>query len=327
MLTKCVNCQFYVRNDDEYCLNCGFLKPAITKDDVVFNVNRAGIWFLLLTILSYPFFVLISSGKNIVFLSISALVLAVLFGLLSSMIFEIIFEFRTSETNYDRRKNGSQDNLQNKNKIIQNRISDLLFRLKGIDAVLEKITDNDGQNLLSVRQTLLSAREIVSSQIARYEIQNQKIELVRLQNSVLPFIFSLDDLNDFQIENGLVTAGNNKTEVGKLKQKLAIIDEDNLPVQTLNEKRHFLSQLQETENSCAKLREALLSKQAAQALKGIAPIEENLKLPSLSDAVHSAETFNLQATLTDFSESFEELEREYKRVRAESKASEKLLEN
>jgi hypothetical protein len=221
----------------------------------------------------------------------------------------------------------NEHNLTFKDKIIEDRIIELNKRQQRIDTILDKIKETDGQNLQEVRHKLLSAREIGISQFARYELQKQKIELVRLQNSVSPYLLSLHRLNEFETENGLVAIETTKTEVNKIRQNLTNYVAIEFPAHTLNEKEHFLSQLSETENSCEKLREALLRKQAARALQGISPIEENLKLPSAKEIVHSAETFNVHTTLTDFSESFEELEREYRRVRAENEVSQKLLED
>lgn len=69
-----------------------------------------------------------------------------------------------------------------------------------------------------------------------------------------------------------------------------------------------------------------MSRQAARALQDIQSIEENLKIPDAKEIVHAAESFNIEVTLTDFSESFAELESEYKRLQAEDEVGQKLLE-
>ena len=68
------------------------------------------------------------------------------------------------------------------------------------------------------------------------------------------------------------------------------------------------------------------AKQAAHALAGIYSPEETLNLPDTKDLAHAAETFDIQTTLTDFSESFDRLEREYKRLKAEDEVSRKFLD-
>jgi hypothetical protein len=54
-------------------------------------------------------------------------------------------------------------------------------------------------------------------------------------------------------------------------------------------------------------------------------MRENLHLPGVKELVRESDIFNIQTTLTDFSESFEELEREYRRLKAEEETGEKLL--
>ena len=196
-----------------------------------------------------------------------------------------------------------------------------------LDSILSQISDNSSQQLKAMHPKLLLAREIVISQFARYELQKQKIELVRLQNGVSPYFFALHQLNEFETANGLVTIENTRTEINKTRQRLTNYVAVEFPKQTLQEKENFLEQLSQTDNSCEKLREALLSRQAACALHDISPLQEHLQLPNAEEIVHAAESFNIQTTLTDFSESFEELEHEYKRLRAEEEVSQKLLDS
>ena len=215
--------------------------------------------------------------------------------------------------------------LDNKEKTIKRRISELTKRSKQIDLVLDRIKQNDTPQLQETRKKLLSAREIVTGQYARYELQAKKIEIARLQNSVLPFLNNLHRLNEFETENGLMTIENTKHEVEKIRQNLTLFYAIEFPKAVQPEKENFLNQLEETEDSCDSLREALLSKQAARALRGISPIEENINAPSSKEIAHAVETFNIQSTLTDFSESFEELENEYRRLRAENDVGKNLL--
>jgi hypothetical protein len=217
-------------------------------------------------------------------------------------------------------------NLTEKQKIIENRANELNSRGQKIDAVLDKIKETDSRRLQDVRARLLSAREVVASQFARYELQKQKIELVRLQNHVSPYLSELHRLNESEMENGLAAIERTTVEINRIRQNLTRYDAIDFPKKALPEKENFLSQLVETDASCEKLREALLAKQAMHALQGIQPLEEGLNLPNAKDLAHTAETFNIQSTLTDFSESFDELEREYKRLKAEDEASRKLLD-
>ena len=333
MLTKCVNCGFYVRQADEYCLNCGKKYPTKSSYEpsnteiFFYQIAQSKIFKVLLSLITTFLFVYyfankttINNPKFINFIWLAALLIWVL-------LFFIFFIF-LSDWNFPNsipRIIKNTNNLISKHKIIEKRISELNRRTQNIDTVLDKFKETESENLQAVRRKLLSAREIVMSQFARYELQRQKIELVRLQNGVSPYLFALHRLNEFDTENGLVTIENTNAEIVKIRQDLTRYDAYEAPPKTLPEKQNFLEQLNETEMSCKKLREALLSKQATRALQEISPITENIKLPSIHEITHTAETFNIQTTLTDFSESFEELEREYRRVQVESEISQNLL--
>lgn len=321
MLTRCVNCEFYLRADDLFCLNCGLSEPTIELNQSEIVVNDMD--YLYAGIAAFTISVL------------AALIFSIASGLTLVLIFVLSFiGFMIPIRSYSKGKSRKQISARfnkygfnEKERIVQKRLSELGKRGQNIDAVLEKIKETDSRNLQDVRIKLLAAREIVTSQFARYELQAEKIELVRLQNGVSPYLFGWHRLNEYETENGLATIENTQQQINKIRQNITSYAAIEFPEKTLPEKRNFLSQLAETEKSCEKLREALLSRQAARALQEISPIEESLKLPDERESIHAAETFNIQTTLTDFSESFDELEREYKRLKAEEEIGRKFLKN
>jgi len=335
MLTKCNDCGFYNKTDDEFCFGCGIKEP--TKEILpisprlirIFQITASNpLKIILSTFLSALFIFGLADWDvyAIAYLRDYFVISAFAFGFLIPFLSFYLLNIYLSKKIFPRKKK-NVNNLNSLEKTIEDRLEDLKTRLNSIGSVFAKINEHSSAELRSMKPKLISAREIVVNQFARYELQKYKIELFRLQNSVSPYLFSLHRLSKLETEKGLVTIEKSEHKINKIRQDMMNFAAAEFPSPTIRESEHFLSQLSETENSCEKLREALLSKQAIRALQGIAPIEENLKLPSTNDIVHSAETFNLQATLTDFSESFEELEREYRRVRAENEASRKLLEN
>lgn len=334
MLTKCVNCEFYVKRNDKFCYNCGIKFPFKEFTQVSPNtlkIKRFVSSFSLKIILSVLFttFILFAATdfdvSGIAYLRDWILVFIFIIGIAVPLLSLYLIDKWCDRRIYPMRTK-TPFNLSSRSKLIEERLSDLHKRVRTIDSVLSQINENSGDELRATVPKLLSAREMVTSQFARYELQKQKIELVRLQNSVSPYLFSLHRLNAHETDHGLAAIETTKREIDQIRRSLTSYAAIEFPAQTAAEKENFLTQLNETDASCEHLREALLSKQAARALQGIAPIEENLKLPGMKDLAHSAETFNLQATLTDFTESFDELEREYQRVRAESETSKKLLE-
>lgn len=333
MLTKCVNCEFFVRHDDEFCLNCGIKNPSqkrnekLKRDSLFYIVLQSDIFKLAFSFaLTFIFIYFIADFAVVNFIYLRSYILYAAF-IVWLVLFLILFLFSRTWNFLEESKEiiKNKNNLSSREKTIVRRLSELSSRGEKIDSVLDKIKITDGQNLQEVRRKLLDAREIVISQFARYEIQKRKIELVRLQNGVSPFLFDLQNLNDFETEKGLAVIEEKKFEIEKIRRELTRYDAIEFPARALPEKQNFLGQLDETENSCEKLREGLLARAAMRALKGVRPIEENLQMPPARDLAHAAETFNIQTALTDFSESFDELEREYKRLKLENQISEKIL--
>jgi hypothetical protein len=307
MLTNCDYCRFYIQQDDEFCLNCG----TATRDDSTRSLIK-------LLIIASP--VCVAAAYLIVVISenqvppdspfIARFILIFCFLLMSVVgCFELFYNRRTTPK--------LVSTLYEKQKIIENRVNELNARSQKIDAVLDKIKQTDSPQLQDVRAKLLSARELVASHLARYELQRRKIELVRLQNGISAYLSEMHRLSEIEMENGLKVIERTTGAINHIRQNLTRPGAIDFPKKVLPEKESFLSQLVETEASCRKLREALLASQAMQALRGIEPLQESLHLPNTKDLAHSAETFNAQTTLTDFSESFDELEREYKRLKAE----------
>jgi hypothetical protein len=325
MLTKCVNCGFYVRQDDVFCLNCGFTEPQISKTDSRINFRRVsfitfGLTLLTLLILGSAIF----KSQDLIgvfFLACTSIALGFTLALLIEC---AVSEIREKNKNVQK-ASGNAASLNSKKKVIEKRIAELAKRGQKIDAVLDKIKQNDGQNLQEVRRKLLAAREIVISQLARYEIQKRKIELVRLQNSVSPYLFGFEKLSEAETENSLAAIEEAKFQINRIRQNLTRYDAIDFPGRAMPEKQNFLAQLAETENSCERLRETLLARQAMRALEGVQPLEDALHLPNTKQLAHAADTFNIQATLTDFSETFDELEREYKRIESDNEMSRSLF--
>jgi len=333
MLTKCVNCGFYIKQDDEFCLNCGIVNPnenlkkKRTSHGRLKKIFRSDIFLIIFSLFLAFAFVYLAVDRSIEsFPYLQNYIWFLAFLLWLGSFFVLFLLIKTQSLNNKiphviKHKNS----LISKTKIIDQRMAELSRRGQKIDAVLDRIKDTDGQSLQDVRRKLLSAREIVMSQLARYELQKQKIELLRLQNTVSPYLFRLHRLNEFDTENGLVTIENTTGEINKIRQNLTNYLAIDFPEKALSEKESFLSQLAETADSCQKLREALLSRQAARALRDISPVGENLDTTGLKELVRESEVFNIQTTLTDFSESFEELESEYRRIKAEEETEQKLL--
>jgi hypothetical protein len=324
MFSECSKCRYNLSPHEKRCPNCGRKNPASTfRKTTLEKWKTPSIFGFIFSIIitSLSFLILIENPPK----DYPLLILVFIISFFLSTIMIYLLAKDRFKIEYQQYVENPLTDLDRKEKIIKRRISELAKRLKQIDLVLDRIKQNDTPQLQETRKKLLLAREIVTGQYARYELQAKKIEIARLQNTVLPFLDNLHRLNEFETENGLITIENTKSEVEKIRQNLTNFYAIEFPKAVQTEKNNFLTQLAETKDSCDKLREALLSKQAAHALRGISPIGENINAQNSKEIAHAVETFNIQSTLTDFSESFEELENEYRRLRSENDVGKKLL--
>ncbi len=237
MLTKCVICGFNLRKDDEYCFNCGKKYPAKEFHEeakfkaIFYRIVESAIFRLVLsfflTLILVYFLIDIAALR---FPKYTAYIW--LSGILIWIFLSVFLFFYINVLRFPKpvpRIIRSKNNLISKSKIIENRMIELNRRGQQIDSVLGKIGNAESENLQEVRRKLLAAREIVVSQFARYELQKQKIELVRLQNGVSPYLFELHRLNEFETENGLVTIENTNREINKIRTSLTRYDAIEFP--------------------------------------------------------------------------------------------------
>lgn len=317
MLTKCVKCRFNIRKAETYCPNCGFVN--LPQDNT--NTEKIDLNFQLLISLFVIFFLI----GLLIFSAITPNAPFIFFAIILSIAIAIPFHNlivqKQVEGKKKKLKNYNNYNLIQKDNLVSKRMVDLNQRNGKLTALLNKIGNSPTKNLQEIRQKLLSAQEIIISQFVRYELQKKRIELVRLQNKVLPYLENVEILEDYQTENGIIESENVMKKIVEISQNLS----ETYPSSFRDERQNFLHQLQETSYSCETLREVLLSKQALRALQSVQPIENIDNVPQTKEISHAIETFNIQANLTEFGESFEQLEREYQRLLADKEISNKLL--
>ncbi len=315
MLSKCVQCGFYVRQNDEFCPNCGLV--SVLDDPTFWEKNESTFLFIgLLTIVISVFFSLVNQHWRDDIIAI--IVISFFLSVFITLFFNVDYKSKKESENEDRFFRRS---LNHKEITIEKRIEELISRKNKISSVLYQIGSEPSENLQPVQRKLNSAKEILETQSARYKLQKEKINLVRLQNRVSPYLLYLDSLDELQTEEGIFISDNILREVDELHESLS----DSFPKKVEIERADFLKNLDETSQSCEKLWEALLSKQALFALKDVQPTNEIGTILHAEELAHATETFNLQAKLTDFSESFDELEDEYKRLTADDEITQKFL--
>jgi hypothetical protein len=315
MLSKCVQCGFYIRQNDEFCPNCGYLIPA---DDPTFwkEHERTFLFIILSTILVSVVLSFVNNHwqDDIIAIVVTSFIISVSISWFYNSDRKSKQDSQITERFYRR-------SLNYKEITIEKRIEELINRKNKISLVLHQIGSEPSESLQPVRNKLLSAQKILETQSARYKLKTEKIKLVRFQNKISPYLLNINDLDEAETNEGIFVSDNTIRELDELCESLT----DNLPEKVEAEREDFLKKLDETSQNCEKLWEALLSKQALFALKDVQPINEIGQILHAEELAHATETFNLQAKLTDFSESFDELEAEYKRLTADNEITQKFL--
>ena len=307
MLTKCYNCRYFVREDEEICFNCGTENPGENGFWYEINFKRV----ILIFFLSYDLEVILFflTGNSF----FNSIITSLFISFFVTFVAEVFFLSLQNAKVYPGRLNA-------KFSTAENRIRELSERKQNINKILSQISKSDTEKLQDVKIKLVAAKEIIESQMNRYELQADKIKLIRIQNEVAPVLFDFQNLKYAQTENALKTVAAAKKEVKKLKSN---IDASYRAEDRFSELDSFTEQLAETENSYNLLRESLIGRQAALALRDISDTEDKIYRPDeLEEAI---ETFNINTELTELSSSFEELENEYKKLKSDNPFEEKLL--
>lgn len=334
MLTRCVNCSFYIQKDIKFCPNCGLKDPAADLPDhihlsrFITHTSQTHISKILFGILLAFIFLFVLADfaiSDIFFLRDYILAMAFFAGMLLSYFLSPLIK-KIYLHNMESRIIKTKNNLIEKEKVITTRIAELKSREENIETILRRIGKDASPKLLETKEQLLSARQLIMSQFLRYELQKKKIELVRMQNSVSPFLYQNHHLTFEEVEQGLQSLDLYKDKLWRFRQEYTRHDAYDFPDKIKPLKEQFLLQISETDASFEKLRESLLAKQATFAFRDLKPARENLSgSVDTAELIRESEVFNIQISITDFSDSFEELEREYQRLKAEDEISRNLL--
>lgn len=351
MIEKCWRCNFYFSENENHCINCGELSNHGRRNSGTTNLLPLlfiflGVFLFFVTIVSFALIFTISKLDA----EIRKIIMS--FSFVFSLIISITIPVFLYKKIAKKRKNPRPALIIPKTfieteKICKERLNELAERNLRVSNVISSIEKRESSGLLPIREKLLTAKELVQNQRINYIIHSRKIELIRLQNSTIPFSSALIKHNDSELEETLKITDKILKRIKEIsfeienpffseqsKNQLTLISRRNigetnelkLNDSSMSKKKEFLSQITETEKSCENLREMIISRQATRALQTISPIEEMNKIPNSKQLDREMEILNVHLSLTDFSDSFRELEHEYQRVRAENEISQKLLD-
>ena len=217
------------------------------------------------------------------------------------------------------------ESLAYKQELINQRLAELRDRQRKLKFVLERAKQNTGEKWNALIETLNSTACILQTQQARYSLKQSEIELVRWQNSLAPMLYDAEDLSYEQIDGRL-----KQLERARFagKQWLEEFRAHSAPLGETIEVKHLRERATDLMVSINTLHESYVARQAADALKGITVFDDTAIADSPSERLlHASDAFNIQVAITDFSESFDELESEYARLQSESEISKRLIES
>ena len=307
-VVKCPNCDFNIREKEMFCPDCGNKTLHFERNPLdIFDVNfikksaiLSSYVFLIFLILisTLTFATVVTSGQNLEY-ALAVFLQTIPAWLLLSAIISLVLCIISFYIPKKKEFLG----LHLKSETIDKRLSDIDARQIEIDDILRDINSGETESLQDVQAKLLSAKKTLNIQRIKYGLQQDKIKLVRLQNDVSPLIFEFQNLNDEELDTGLLTIKTTKNGVKELRQRVITESKESLP-----ETKKFIEQLTETEDSYRKLREAIIRKQATNAVDEISPIDNYLQAENSDEVAHAIETFNANVELSVSEEAFNELE-------------------
>jgi hypothetical protein len=333
---SCVNCRFNVTLQHERCLNCGILRPlevtSITREEF-FNRYKwlnivPGVSSILITVLHLVFFTSkydfdhdnwgLSLGLGVAVFFLLSLAIPLITGIL----FNRVRTLHASDTAI--RTAPYPNSLKSTENTIATRIAELSKRKKVIDSVLYTANQINEKEVQQISAAFGEYQNRLDHQRALYDTTSTEIDIIRLQNEVVPLLYNNEDLTGRQIKAqlGSIELARRKCEVLseqiiERRQKLGDIAEVERPSQ----------RLAETQESLRKLQIHLFERLAGLALKELSPLNDALTLTPVllpQMAEKEIEAFNIHVALADLSASFNDLESEYERLRSEGEIVKEL---
>lgn len=307
MLMECTNCGFYVFDKEIYCLNCGAEKYEDNTEDSEFYFNR-NLTVVLTCISAVAFTVLIHllRDKEGDFSSFFLyLILGSVLGFIFSSLISMFVSSKISSEIQSRKQNSTQatQNLINYDVELDESIYRFNEKYREIESLLNQTNPITNESPTTLK--LLEARKNVLSEIAFATLQKERIEIIRLQNSLRPVLYNSDSKERRAYLNSV---NENIFRLKNIKLSLTNDYAIEFPENTLREKESFLAQLDNTNQSFLKLREKLLEENADFMLEDreISPFEDSLKAEKLFEEI---EIFNIQTVITNFKDFGYDLEK------------------
>lgn len=336
---QCRDCRFWVRRQDEYCPNCGIVRPQerlpeeeyLTK--VALDPGQHGCFLLLIYMIVMSLLVVfiaptglgrgLGAGGTTVLTMVAAL-------------FIVIGAFKLLKRGVgilpDRNLRLGRSLRQNE-QTIGWRVKDIDNRRSQIQSVIVRVYKNlahaSGAGAAdamkqwdAVRARLDEVDGTLKQHRARYGAKMLEIEAVRWQNGLTPLLYGWEGLS-YEGSEKRLKALDEATAAGLgLRKKL---DAERKTLGDTPDAADLSIRIDETLASCKKVHDGLVGRQAVLALKGISPLKDASRpVPIPTSERREMEVFNIQVAISDFSSSFEELEAEYARLQSEEDVAQEV---
>lgn len=319
---KCYNssCKFNVTEQDERCPNCGVLNPLKTLINTVRTYQTEEeekrvvrkVQFIATPIVLI--FIVIrfadSLGEYCVIplAFVSLFIVPFIAGKIASFIIGEINEQKANQMDEEisYRKEPYKNSLESKEKIIEERKSQLSTRKWKLQPLISKAKLNVDKTWNYIGSEIEQHFQDIQYKEAEYNIKSVHIEIVRLQNTLEPFLYNLNPLSYKEIDMSL----------SQIKESQKMSDVIGKKLESLSKKlidsvayKNICQQSQEVQESIKSLKNAYISKQGELLQKSV-NIKSNSSLLAI-EKIKVSEIFQSQAAVINFLTLFDELEIEY----------------
>ena len=213
MVINCPNCEFYVRENEEFCPDCGLISPGKKNsddDDSEFYKIQMP-FFLGLTILA--------GLAGLYFHIHESLVLSFLIAALPAAVISLVLSYFIAEkTLRSRRKNQFSDS-QKLLSVKESKLINAVFELDERENILSENIEKDKNN-----PHFLQLSVIIGLQQKLCDFQRNKIEIVRLENELLPYLGDAKTLTPGKIRNGIHEINDNLNYLREMRQSIENFD-------------------------------------------------------------------------------------------------------
>lgn len=325
---RCRDCRFWVSSQDTNCPNCGIIRPSEKFEDKNYLVKVAlapalhtvFLFFVYLVMVLVALFFTQSFGAIDEVLSALLVVSAILIPLV--LIVAGLSLARLAVRVLTGRRKRSERSLRNSWDTINLRLNEIEKRQEQIRSVLRRTDENHSPEWQRVRQTLQDAAGMLHIHHARYKAKAIEVEAVRWQNGLNPIFYGWESLTYERTERRLRALDKASSKGVLLRDRLM---QESKSIGDKSDFRELEVRLEETLDSCKRVHDGLVGRQAVLALKGLSPLEEAaMPIPTPTAELRATEVFNTEVALTDFSTSFEELESEYARLQSEGEVAQEI---